>query len=121
MTSETPGNSCRATQAKPAAKAAPKAKKAASAQTEASKAKAAATKARRAANGPARVALGDGWWKSSNWPCGRKGFHRASLTSSPPGRGAPWKWLFSNHKGNGYCDRWGYTFAVLTTDAGVRY
>lgn len=22
-------------------------------------------------------------------------------------KGAPWKWLFSNPKGNGYCDRWG--------------
>lgn len=26
---------------------------------------------------------------------------------------APWKWLFSNPKKNGYADRWGYTFKVI--------
>jgi len=31
-------------------------------------------------------------------------------------KGAPWRWLFSNPKKTGYCDRWGYKFTVLTED-----
>ena len=31
-------------------------------------------------------------------------------------RGAPWKWLFSNPKKNGYCDRWNYKLTILNPD-----
>ena len=42
------------------------------------------------------------------------------LASRAKGKGAPWKWIFSNPKGTGYCDRWGYKFKVLDED-GTRY
>ncbi len=33
-----------------------------------------------------------------------------------------WKWLFSNPKKTGYCDRWGYKLTLLTENArAVRY
>src|SRR5207244_12779849 len=36
-------------------------------------------------------------------------------------KGTPWKWLFSNPKKNGYCDRWNYKFAVREVDGETRY
>jgi hypothetical protein len=42
------------------------------------------------------------------------------LASRAKGKGAPRKWLFSDPKGTGYCDRWGYKFKVLDED-GTRY
>lgn len=36
-------------------------------------------------------------------------------------KGAPWKWLFSNPKKTGYCDRWAYTFFVEKDDKGTHY
>ncbi|WP_208821399.1 hypothetical protein [Bradyrhizobium neotropicale] len=50
-----------------------------------------------------------------------KGVSPAELNELTEWKGAPWKWLFSNPKKNGYCDRWGYKFTVLQTDDGVRY
>jgi hypothetical protein len=51
-----------------------------------------------------------------------KGVSPAELNTLTKWKGAPWKWLFKNPKGNGYCDRWGYSFKVLQQDDGtVRY
>jgi hypothetical protein len=51
-----------------------------------------------------------------------KGVSPAELNELTKWKGAPWKWLFSNPKGNGYCDRWGYDFQVVKgEDGGVRY
>lgn len=36
-------------------------------------------------------------------------------------RGAPWRWLFSNPRKTGVCDRWGFDFHTQRTDSGVRY
>jgi hypothetical protein len=44
---------------------------------------------------------------------GAKGVSPAELNELTKWKGAPWKWLFSNPKGTGYCDRWGYKFKVL--------
>src|SRR5262245_15468276 len=50
------------------------------------------------------------------------GVSPAELNKLTSWKGAPWKWLFSNPKGNGYCDRWGYKFKVTRTDDGeTRY
>lgn len=49
------------------------------------------------------------------------GVSPAELNQLTTWKGAPWKWLFSNPKGTGYCDRWGYAFTVLKTEDGVRY
>jgi len=35
-------------------------------------------------------------------------------------KGAPWKWLFSNPKKTGYCDRWGYKLTLLTDKENAR-
>jgi hypothetical protein len=43
-----------------------------------------------------------------------KGVTPAELNALTGWKGAPWKWLFSNPKGTGYCDRWGYKVRVLT-------
>jgi len=52
------------------------------------------------------------------------GASRAELDTAmgwKPGS-APWKWLFSNPKKNGYCDRWGYRLEVLEGKSGeARY
>jgi hypothetical protein len=50
-----------------------------------------------------------------------KGVSPAELNELTKWKGAPWKWLFSNPKNNGYCDRWGYKLTVLSADDGVRY
>jgi hypothetical protein len=50
-----------------------------------------------------------------------KGVSPAELNNLTNWTGAPWKWLFSNPKKTGYCDRWGYKFTVVKTDDGVRY
>jgi hypothetical protein len=50
------------------------------------------------------------------------GASRAELNKLTGWRGAPWKWLFKNPKGTGYCDRWGYTLRVTEgKDGEVRY
>jgi hypothetical protein len=38
----------------------------------------------------------------------------AELNALTKWKSAPWKWLFSNPKGTGYCDRWGYKFKMLS-------
>ena len=43
----------------------------------------------------------------------KDGVSPAELNKLTEWKGAPWKWLFSNPKGNGYCDRWGYKFKVI--------
>jgi hypothetical protein len=50
-----------------------------------------------------------------------KGVSPAELNELTKWKGAPWKWLFKNPKGNGYCDRWGYSFEVLHDDNGTHY
>ena len=50
-----------------------------------------------------------------------KGVSRGELNALTKWRGAPWKWLFQNPKGTGYCDRWRLKFSVKPTDDGVRY
>jgi hypothetical protein len=50
-----------------------------------------------------------------------KGVSPAELNELTTWKGAPWKWLFSNPKKNGYCDRWGYKFEAVNGDEGVRY
>lgn len=35
--------------------------------------------------------------------------------------GAPWKWLFENPKGNGWCQKWGYDFKPTKTGREVCY
>jgi hypothetical protein len=49
------------------------------------------------------------------------GVSPAELNRVTDWKGAPWKWLFSNPKGNGYCDRWGYKFKVTDVDGETRY
>jgi hypothetical protein len=111
-----------AKKAKAAPKAAPKAKKAAP--------KKAAPKAKKAAG--KTVAKADGKAPKTKAPRGMvveilklasraKGVSPAELNELTQWKGAPWKWLFSNPKNNGYCDRWGYKFKVESTDDGVRY
>jgi hypothetical protein len=101
-----PGKTARAAEAKPAAKAAPKAKKAAGAKP----------KAEGQAKGPRGMVVEI--LKLASRP---NGVSPGELNKLTTWKGAPWKWLFSNPKGNGYYDRWGYSFAVLKTDDGVRY
>ena len=36
-------------------------------------------------------------------------------------KGAPWRWNFTNPKGKGYCDRFGYSFEVAKVDGETRY
>jgi hypothetical protein len=36
-------------------------------------------------------------------------------------RRAPWRWLFSNKKKTGYCDRWRLRFEAVRQEEGVRY
>jgi hypothetical protein len=50
-----------------------------------------------------------------------KGVSPAELNELTKWKGAPWKWLFSNPKGTGYCDRWGYKLTVIQGTEGVRY
>lgn len=40
------------------------------------------------------------------------GATRAELNELTQWKGAPWKWFFSNPKGTGVCDRFGYGFEV---------
>jgi hypothetical protein len=41
-----------------------------------------------------------------------QGASRDELNALTKWKGAPWKWLFSNPKKSGYCDRWGYRLRV---------
>ena len=110
--------------AKPkAVKAAPKAKpeaapKAVKAKPEPVKAKPAKAKANEPAKPKAPKGRVAEILKLASRP---KGASPAELNELTSWKGAPWKWLFANPKGNGYCDRWGYKLAVLQTDQGVRY
>ncbi|WP_342235000.1 hypothetical protein [Inquilinus sp. OTU3971] len=36
----------------------------------------------------------------------------AELNELTSWKSAPWRWLFSNWQGTGYCDRWGYSREV---------
>jgi hypothetical protein len=50
------------------------------------------------------------------------GVSPAELNKLTNWKGAPWKWLFSNPKKNGYCDRWNYKFKVIEGPEGeTRY
>src|SRR5579862_759300 len=49
------------------------------------------------------------------------GVSPAQLNELTKWKGAPWKWLFSNPKKTGYCDRWGYTFKVVDFNGETRY
>ena len=50
------------------------------------------------------------------------GVSRAELIALTKWEGAPWKWLFKNSKGTGYCDRWGYSLQVIEGKEGeTRY
>ena len=50
------------------------------------------------------------------------GVSREELNALTKWSGAPWKWLFMNPKGTGYCDRWGYTLRVIEGKEGeTRY
>lgn len=52
----------------------------------------------------------------------KDGVSPAELNKLTKWKGAPWKWLFSNPKKNGYADRWGYTFRVTKSAEGeTRY
>jgi len=48
----------------------------------------------------------------------KNGATRAELVELTGWSGAPWKWLFANPKGNGYCDRHGYHFEVIQRASG---
>jgi hypothetical protein len=50
------------------------------------------------------------------------GVSREELNTLTKWSGAPWKWLFKNPKGTGYCDRWGYTLRIAEgKDGETRY
>lgn len=49
------------------------------------------------------------------------GVSPAQLNELTKWKGAPWKWLFSNPKKTGYCDRWNYSFKVIDKDGETRY
>jgi hypothetical protein len=50
------------------------------------------------------------------------GASREELNTLTEWSGAPWKWLFKNPKGTGYCDRHGYTLRTIEgKDGEVRY
>ena len=52
----------------------------------------------------------------------KQGVSREELNTLTEWTGAPWKWNFSNPKGTGYCDRFGYKLAILTgKDGETRY
>lgn len=42
----------------------------------------------------------------------------AELNKLTKWRGAPWRWLFQNPKGAGWCDRFGYKFEVIEPSKG---
>jgi hypothetical protein len=46
----------------------------------------------------------------------KHGVSPAELNEVTRWKGAPWRWLFSNPKRNGYCDRWNYSFKVAQID-----
>jgi hypothetical protein len=98
--------------AKPASKPKAAAKKAASAKPKAA-AKAAKPKAERAPKGMVVKILALASRKGGVSP--------AELNKVTKWKGAPLKWLFSNPKKNGYCDRWGYKFEVRQIDDETRY
>jgi hypothetical protein len=50
------------------------------------------------------------------------GASRAELNKLTGWRRAPWRWLFSNKHGTGYCDRHGYVLRVVEgKDGETRY
>lgn len=51
-----------------------------------------------------------------------KGADREELAKLTKWTGTPWKWMFHNSKGNGWCQRWGYDLHILTgADGETRY
>ena len=42
-----------------------------------------------------------------------EGVTPAELNALTNWKGAPWRWLFSNWQGTGYCDRWGYNLEII--------
>jgi hypothetical protein len=115
------------TKAKPA-KAAKVAKVKPAKTAKAKAAKPAKAKAAKAKAKPAKVKATNG----KTAPTGRvaeilklasraKGTTPAQLNELTKWKVAPWKWLFSNPKGTGYCDRWGYDFEATRADGETRY
>lgn len=50
------------------------------------------------------------------------GADRDELAKETKWHGTPWKWMFFNSKGNGWCQRWGYDLRVFTgADGETRY
>jgi hypothetical protein len=49
-----------------------------------------------------------------------KGVSPTELNELTKWKGAPWKWLFSNPKKNGYADRFGYKFWITADDENAR-
>jgi hypothetical protein len=50
-----------------------------------------------------------------------EGVSPAELNTVTEWKGAPWKWLFSNPKGTGYADRWGYRLDVTKDGKATTY
>jgi hypothetical protein len=51
----------------------------------------------------------------------KSGITPAELNELTSWQKAPWKWLFQNPKGTGFCDRWSYKLNVVKDDAGTHY
>jgi hypothetical protein len=112
-----------AKQAKPAkAKAEPKAKPAKQAKPNGKQAKPAKAKAKAKAEPKATRGKGPSGMVEAilKLASRAKGVTPAELNELTKWKGAPWKWLFKNPKGTGYCDRWGYSFEVVHED-GAHY
>ena len=104
-----------ATNGKPQQKAQSKAKLAAKAK----KAKAAKAKAKRQPRGAGPRGMVVDILKLASRP---NGVSREELNALTKWSGAPWKWLFKNPKGTGYCDRWGYHLRITEGKSGeTRY
>lgn len=50
-----------------------------------------------------------------------EGVTPAELNELTEWKGAPWKWLFSNPKGTGFADRWGYKLSVVKNGRSASY
>lgn len=50
-----------------------------------------------------------------------EGVTPAELNELTEWKGAPWKWLFSNPKGTGFADRWGYKLSVMKNGRSASY
>lgn len=111
-----PKTSKAAAKAKPAAKAAKANGKAKAKPAAKAKAKATTTAKPKADRKPRGMVV-----KILALASRKNGVSPAELNKLTEWKGAPWKWLFSNPKGNGYCDRWNYSFKVTDVEGETRY